>query len=136
MNFNILLSLDAFIAVSYTHLDVYKRQGTGDTKYANMRKSLGYEEPFHVKYWGLGNEMYGDWQFGSMSAQDYAKKALDFAKAMKWADPSIELVACGYDLGSDWNYEVARVLKPLIDHVAIHHYSKMCIRDRFQRMLF
>ena len=30
--------------------------GTGDTKYANMRKSLGYEEPFHVKYWGLGNE--------------------------------------------------------------------------------
>lgn len=97
--------------------------GTGDTKYANMRKSLGYEVPFHVKYWGLGNEMYGDWQFGSMSAQDYAKKALDFAKAMKWADPSIELVACGYDLGSDWNYEVARVLKPLIDHVAIHHYS-------------
>lgn len=42
---------------------------------------------------------------------------------MKWMDPSIELVACGYDLGSDWNYEVARVLKPLISHIAIHHYS-------------
>ena len=97
--------------------------GTGDTKYANMRRELGYEEPFHVKYWGLGNEMYGDWQFGACSAEEYAKKALDFAKAMKWMDPSIELVACGYDLGSDWNYEVARVLKPLISHIAIHHYS-------------
>ncbi len=50
-------------------------------------------------------------------------KLLDFAKAMKWMDPSIELIACGYDLGSDWNYEVARVLKPLISHIAIHHYS-------------
>ena len=97
--------------------------GTGDTKYANMRRELGYEEPFHVKYWGLGNEMYGDWQFGACSAEEYAKKALDFAKAMKWMDPSIELIACGYDLGSDWNYEVARVLKPLISHIAIHHYS-------------
>ena len=67
--------------------------------------------------------MYGDWQFGACSAEEYAKKALDFAKAMKWMDPSIELVACGYDLGSDWNYEVARVLKPLISHIAIHHYS-------------
>lgn len=95
----------------------------GDTCYAKLRKSLGYEEPFGVKYWGLGNEMYGDWQFGAMSAAEYAKKALDFAKAMKWMDPEIELVACGYDLGSDWNYETARVLKPLIRHLAIHHYS-------------
>lgn len=97
--------------------------GRGDTCYAKLRKSLGYEEPFGVKYWGLGNEMYGDWQFGAMSADEYAKKALDFAKAMKWMDPEIELVACGYDLGSDWNYETARVLKPLIRHLAIHHYS-------------
>ena len=94
-----------------------------NTYYANLRREMGYEEPFHVKYWGLGNEMYGDWQFGKSSAEDYAKKALDFAKAMKWMDPSIELVASGYDLGSDWNYTVAQVLKPLVKHIAIHHYS-------------
>ena len=92
-------------------------------EYANKRKALGYEKPFGVKYWGLGNEMYGDWQYGASNAIDYAKKALDFAKAMKWVDPSIELIVCGYDLGSDWNYEVARLLKPLISHIAIHHYS-------------
>lgn len=97
--------------------------GTGDTKYALLRKNLGYEAPFDVKYWGLGNELYGDWQFGACSASDYAKRALDFAKAMKWRDPSIKLVACGHDIGSEWNYTVSKVLKPLIDHVAIHHYS-------------
>lgn len=97
--------------------------GTTNTKYANMRRELGYEEPFNVKLWGLGNEMYGDWQFASCSAIDYAKKAKDFAKAMKWVDPTIELVAAGYDLDPDWNRIVANTLKPLIDHIAIHHYS-------------
>lgn len=97
--------------------------GTGDTKYVRMRKELGYEEPFGVKYWGLGNELYGDWQYGKTSAEEYAKKALDFAKAMKWYDPTIQLIACGYDIGSDWNYAVAKVLKPLIHAIAIHHYS-------------
>lgn len=97
--------------------------GTGDTYYANLRREQGYDEPFNVKYWGLGNELYGDWQFGKCSAEDYAKKAVDFAKAMKWIDPSIELIACGYDISSEWNYTVAKALKPLADHIAIHHYS-------------
>ncbi len=97
--------------------------GSGNTRYAKMRREMGEAEPFHVKYWGLGNEMYGDWQFASCSAEDYAKKAKDFAKAMKWADPSIELVAAGYDIDSDWNRIVAAKLKGLADHIAIHHYS-------------
>lgn len=97
--------------------------GVTNTKYANMRRELGYEEPFNVKLWGLGNEMYGDWQFASCDAQDYAKKAKDFAKAMKWVDSSIELVAAGYDLDPDWNRIVADKLRGLVDHIAIHHYS-------------
>lgn len=97
--------------------------GVTNTKYANMRRALGYEEPFGVKLWGLGNEMYGDWQFASCDATDYAKKAKDFAKAMKWVDPNIELVAAGYELDSDWNRIVANTLGSLIKHIAIHHYS-------------
>lgn len=97
--------------------------GTTNTKYANMRRQLGYEEPFAVKYWGLGNEMYGEWQFASSSAEDYAKKAKDFAKAMRCVDPSIILIAAGFDIDSNWNRTVANVLGPLINHIAIHHYS-------------
>ena len=29
--------------------------GTGNTYYANLRRQHGYEAPFHVKYWGIGN---------------------------------------------------------------------------------
>lgn len=97
--------------------------GTGDSKYAALRKAQGFEEPFQVKYWGLGNEMYGDWQFGKMTAEKYAEKALDFAKAMTWFDPTIKLIACGHEISSHWNYTVAKALKPLISHMALHHYS-------------
>lgn len=48
--------------------------GSGGTYYADLRISHGYQEPFHVKYWCLGNEMYAQWQFGSLNAEDYAKK--------------------------------------------------------------
>ena len=61
--------------------------GTGNTYYANLRRSHGYEEPFGVKYWGLGNEMYGMWQMKHQSAQAYAEAALEYAKGMKWVDP-------------------------------------------------
>ena len=36
--------------------------GTDDTYYANLRRANGHEEPYNVKYWALGNEMWGDWQ--------------------------------------------------------------------------
>ena len=44
--------------------------GSGGTYYADLRKYHGYEEPFHVKYWCLGNEMYAQWQFGALNADD------------------------------------------------------------------
>lgn len=96
---------------------------SGDTKYANMRRNLGYNEPFHVRYWGLGNEMFGGWQMGFLSAEQYAQKAVEFGKAMKWVDPEIELIACGYELNSDWNYTVVQKTKRLISAISAHHYS-------------
>jgi len=97
--------------------------GTGNTHYANMRRKLGYDEPFRVKYWGLGNEVYGPWQMGRLNAEDYAKKALEFAKAMKWADRTIKLVACGLESDADWNYTAIKTLNFYIDYISAHHYS-------------
>lgn len=97
--------------------------GSGDTYYANLRRKLGYEKPFHVKYWGLGNEMFGGWQMGFLPAEQYARKAVEFGKAMKWVDPDIELIACGYELDSEWNCTVIRYLKSLVNYISAHHYS-------------
>lgn len=35
--------------------------GNKNTHYANLRRKNGHEEPYNVKYWGLGNEMWGPW---------------------------------------------------------------------------
>ncbi len=67
----------------------------GGTYFSDLRKKNGHPEPYAVKYWGIGNEIYGDWQIGHKNAADYAKMGLEFAKVMKWQDPSIKLVACG-----------------------------------------
>ena len=97
--------------------------GTGNTYYANLRRSHGYEEPFKVKYWGLGNEMYGDWQMEKLNAEDYATRALEFAKAMKWADPTISLVVCGLQDSCDWNVAALKKLYSMSDYISAHHYS-------------
>jgi hypothetical protein len=36
-----------------------------------MRAENGHPEPFNVRLWTIGNEMYGDWQFGYMSLDQY-----------------------------------------------------------------
>ena len=35
-----------------------------NTYYANLRRKNGREKPYRVKYWALGNEMWGPWQIG------------------------------------------------------------------------
>jgi len=65
------------------------------SKYADLRVAHGYREPYGVQYWCLGNEMDGRWQIGHLEAEDYAKKAREAAKLMKWHDPSIKLTLCG-----------------------------------------
>jgi alpha-L-arabinofuranosidase len=50
--------------------------GTKNTKYANMRRANGHEEPYNVKYWALGNEMWGDWQIAQLTPEAYADQAL------------------------------------------------------------
>jgi alpha-N-arabinofuranosidase len=97
--------------------------GTGDTYWANLRRQNGHEEPYNVKYWGLGNEMYGEWQVGALSPEDYVKKAREFAKVMKWTDPSIKLIGCGQTGFSDWDRYVVDGLAPYMDYYSLHIYT-------------
>jgi alpha-N-arabinofuranosidase len=97
--------------------------GTGDTYWANLRRQNGHEAPYNVKYWGLGNEMYGDWQVGALSPEDYVKKAREFAKVMKWTDPSIKLVGCGSSGYSDWDKVVIDGLARYMDYYSLHIYT-------------
>jgi len=97
--------------------------GTADTHWANLRREHGHPEPYNVRYWGLGNEMYGAWQIGALSADDYVKKAIEFAKVMLWTDPTIELVSCGHTGSAAWDRTVLEGLAKFIRYHSIHIYT-------------
>jgi alpha-N-arabinofuranosidase len=101
---------------------------SADTYWAQQRRKNGREKPWAVKYWGLGNEIDGPWQLGHKNAEDYAKFALEAAKAMRRADESIKLIASGssnFGPGADWvgwNRVVLERLKNEIDYISLHTY--------------
>ena len=97
--------------------------GTGNTSWASLRRSHGHAEPYRVRYWGLGNEMYGGWQIGNMNAHDYVKKARAFAMVMKRTDPTIQLVGCGLNGWSEWDEIVLGGLAEFVDFHSIHLYT-------------
>jgi alpha-L-arabinofuranosidase len=97
--------------------------GTTDTEWVRRRRDNGHPGPYKVKYWGLGNEMYGDWQIGQLSAEDYVKEARQLAKVLKLTDPGIELVSCGESGLSDWDATVIDGLAPYVQWHSIHIYT-------------
>jgi alpha-L-arabinofuranosidase len=97
--------------------------GAGDTEWARRRGHNGRLEPYQVRYWGLGNEMYGDWQAGAMSAGEYVREATRWARAIKMLDPRARLVSCGMNGWDDWDRVVIDGLAPLADYHALHLYT-------------
>jgi alpha-L-arabinofuranosidase len=93
------------------------------TYWGQQRRRNGHEEPYGVVYWGLGNEMYGDWQVGQLAAPDYVTLASRWAKALRRADPRIKLVSCGQNGWSEWDRVVIDGLVGLVDLHSLHLYS-------------
>jgi alpha-N-arabinofuranosidase len=100
------------------------------TYYSDLRRKYGNEQPFHVKYWSLGNEIDGPWQIGQKNAEDYCKFALEAAKVMRWVDGSVKLVADGasnYRTNNDWiawNDCVLQHMAGSIDYLSVHRYVR------------
>ncbi|MEO6002954.1 MAG: alpha-L-arabinofuranosidase C-terminal domain-containing protein [Opitutus sp.] len=61
----------------------------------SWRAKNGHAAPFAVKYWCVGNEMFGPWQLGYMQLHQYAIKHNLVADAMWKADPSLILSGVG-----------------------------------------
>lgn len=97
------------------------------TYWSDLRISHGYKDPHKFKTWCLGNEMDGPWQIGAMTAHEYGRIANETAKAMKWVDPEIELVACGSssrDMSTfaDWEATVLDLTYENVDYLSLHQY--------------
>ena len=99
----------------------------GGTYLSDLRKKNGSAEPFDIKLWCLGNELDGPWQIGHKTAHEYGRLAQEAAKAMRFVDPSIELVAVGSS-GSgmptfgEWEHTVLSHAYDEVDYVSMHAY--------------
>lgn len=97
------------------------------TYYSEMRRKNGFDKPFNIKTWCLGNEMDGPWQICNKTKEEYARIATTTAKVMKELDPSIELVACGsahmnMPTFGEWELAVLKEAYEHIDYISLHNY--------------
>ena len=111
---------DGATAEEATHWVEYVN-GPPESKYGRMRAADGYPQPNHVKYWEIGNEIFGDWEIGHSSAESYAHNLNRYVAAMKAVDPSIKIIASGSE-NLEWNRTLLTIAGQNIDYLAIHHY--------------
>ncbi|WP_227357125.1 alpha-N-arabinofuranosidase [Haladaptatus salinisoli] len=103
----------------------------GDTKLADRRRENGREEPYEVRYWGLGNENWGCG--GQMTPEQYAREYRRFATYVGsmdnlMLDHDLELIACGFE-NHTWNRRFMEEIGNTnwgvefpLDHLTLHHY--------------
>jgi alpha-N-arabinofuranosidase len=117
--------------------------GAPNTKYGSLRAANGHPEPYRIKTWNVGNEEYSP-VLGGTRGVVYAKTFKEYAKAMRAADPSIELVAVGLfeppsellrrlppdhpirtilRYAIDWNKEMLPIAGQDMDDYSVHDYA-------------
>lgn len=95
--------------------------------WSNLRKTHGIDDPYKIKIWCLGNELDGEWQIARKSADEYGQLACETAKAMKWIDPNIELVAVGSSARHmatfpEWDKTVLMHTYDHVEYLSLHNY--------------
>jgi len=100
--------------------EVEYANGSLDTPMGRWRAINGHPKPYNVRWWGIGNEMYGRWQLGYMSLDHYVRKHNLFAKAMRKVDPSIKLIAVG-SVGA-WSEGMLKNCADYMDLISEHFY--------------
>jgi hypothetical protein len=112
-------------------------EAAGWVRHANLTRGYG------VRYWEIGNELYGNGHYGSAWEADnhpdksptgYANGVVAFAQAMKAVDPTIKVGAvlttpAGWPDGvradgdaATWNQTVLSIAGPAVDFVILHWY--------------
>jgi alpha-N-arabinofuranosidase len=85
-----------------------------------LRVKNGHPEPFAVKWWAVGNEMYGSWQLGNMPVDEYVKKHNKVVKAMRAVDPDIKVIAVG--AVGKWDEAMFSGCSDYMDLISEHFY--------------
>lgn len=91
-----------------------------DTRWGALRAANGSDAPFDVKYWCIGNEMYGDWQLGYMQPHHYQMKHNAVVDGLREEYPDFYAIASGY--AGDWSLGLLENCADRMDFIAEHVY--------------
>ena len=95
--------------------------GPVDSEMGKLRAANGHPEPYAVKWWAVGNEMYGDWQLGHMPLSEYVKKHNSMAEAIWAIDSTAKLVAVGHV--GEWSETMLSSSSSHMDLLSEHIYA-------------
>ena len=96
--------------------------GPANSEWGAKRAKNGRREPWNVRWWAVGNEMFGSWQHGYMALNQYVQKHKDFARKMRMADPTIKLIGVG--AAGSWTEGMLRNCSDAMDLVSEHFYCQ------------
>ena len=102
--------------------------GTPDTKWGKVRAQRGQLIPYQVKCWFVGNELYSFGRGGLKDAEFCASQTKLFARSMKKADPTIQLVGCTHFGKGTWNKTMIGEAGELVETFSVHDY----LLDRYK----
>ena len=124
--------------------------GGAETRWGKVRAENGHLEPYGIKYWNIGNELYLPTEIGATNGREYGRGFKRFARAMRAVDHDIQLVAVGcfdlhplvaailrfdqklwpivrYHVG--WTAGLLQEAGEDIDLLAIHYYEPDDVKD-------
>ncbi len=102
--------------------EVEYANGAANTPGGALRAKNGRTEPYKVKFWSIGNEMYGDWQLGHMPLEKYQEKHNEFARAMRKVDATITLIGVG-SVGP-WSEGMMKNCADYMELISEHFYCQ------------
>ena len=103
--------------------------GDVSSEYGSLRAQNGHPESYDVRYWGIGNEVYGGYQLGHASASVYSQGLNSISDRIKTVCPEARIIASGrgvhnYSRGTypDWNETLVAGAQSSFDLLDSHMY--------------
>ena len=95
----------------------------GDSSVVRERRANGRQQPYGVKYWGVGNENWGCG--GNMRPKYYADLYRQYQTYCRdWSGNKLYRIACGPSSGDyDWTDSLMKRAGRYMDALTLHHYT-------------
>jgi len=98
--------------------------GAATTQWGKVRATNGHQQPYHIKYWEIDNEVY----LQGMAPETYLTTIKAFAVALHKIDPSIKIIGSGgggthLTVDKGWSIKMLQGDLSQWDFMSLHQYE-------------